>query len=206
MLVGTVAMAVVVVVANILAQLLLGDWLTWGTFVYPLTFLVTDVMNRVYGPTAARKVVVAGFVVGIACSLLGSLVDGPAGPLVTLRVAIGSGTAFLIAQLLDVAIFDRLREGAWWRAPLASSIVGSTFDTTIFFVIAFSAQLAFLEPSNDVAWANEYVPMLGLGPSGPLWVSLATADFAMKLAVALLALGPFRVISARMRGLPGTKS
>ena len=115
-----------------------------------------------------------------------------------MRIAIGSGLAFLTAQLLDVAIFDRLRDGVWWRAPLASTLIGSTVDTALFFPIAFSAWLTFLEPANDVSWANEMLPMLGAGPVVPLWVSLAVADWGVKLSLALLALIPFRIIVGRM--------
>ncbi len=195
---GILAMAAVVVVSNILVQFLFGQWLTWGAFTYPIAFLVTDVMNRVYGPAVARKVVFAGFATGVACSLIGTQIVGEFGPLVTWRIAIGSGTAFLTAQLLDVAIFDRLRAGAWWRAPLASTLVGSTVDTAIFFTIAFSAALTVLEPSNDVSWANEALPLLGHGPVVPLWVSLAVADWGVKLALALIALVPFRLIVRQM--------
>ncbi len=195
---GVIAMAAIVVASNILVQHLFGQWLTWGAFTYPLAFLVTDVMNRVYGVTAARKVVVAGFVVGVICSLVGTQIIGEFGPLVTLRIAIGSGVAFLTAQMLDVAIFNRLRSGAWWRAPLASTLVGSTVDTALFFSIAFSASLVFIEPLNDVSWANEVLPLLGVGPMVPLWVSLALADWLVKLSLALLALMPFRAIVTRI--------
>jgi uncharacterized integral membrane protein (TIGR00697 family) len=195
---GILAMAAVVVASNILVQFLFGQWLTWGAFTYPVAFLVTDVMNRVYGSAVARKVVVAGFATGVACSLIGTQIVGEFGPLVTWRIAIGSGLAFLTAQLLDVAIFDRLREGAWWRAPLASTLVGSTVDTAIFFTMAFSAWLAFLEPANDVSWANEALPLLGHGPVVPLWMSLAVADWCVKLALALIALIPFRLIVRHM--------
>jgi uncharacterized integral membrane protein (TIGR00697 family) len=195
---GILAMAAVVVASNILVQFLFGQWLTWGAFTYPIAFLVTDVMNRVYGPATARKVVFAGFAVGVACSLVGTQIQGEFGPLVTWRIAVGSGLAFLTAQLLDVAIFDRLREGAWWRAPFASTLVGSTVDTALFFTIAFSASLAFLEPANDVSWASEALPLLGQGPVVPLWVSLAVADWGVKLALALIALIPFRIIVRHM--------
>ena len=195
---GVLAMAAVVVASNILVQFLFGQWLTWGAFTYPLAFLVTDVMNRVYGPAVARKVVFAGFIVGVACSLVGTQIMGEFGPLVTWRIAIGSGLAFLTAQLLDVAIFDRLREGAWWRAPLVSTLVGSAVDTALFFTIAFSATLAFIEPANDVSWAGEVLPMLSVGPAAPLWVSLAVADWGVKLAIALIALVPFRLIVKQM--------
>ncbi len=194
---GILAMAAIVVASNILVQFLFGNWLTWGAFTYPLAFLVNDVMNRVYGPQAARRVVWVGFAVGVACSLIGTQIMGEFGPLVTLRIALGSGIAFLTAQLVDVAIFDRLRDdkhgGAWWRAPLASTLVGSTLDTALFFSIAFSATLSVLEPANDVSWAGEILPLLGFGPEMPLWVSLALADWGVKLALALLALVPFRL-------------
>jgi uncharacterized integral membrane protein (TIGR00697 family) len=191
-------MAAIVVASNILVQFLYGDWLTWGAFTYPLAFLVTDVMNRVYGATAARRVVFVGFLTGVACSLIGTQIMGEFGPLVTLRIALGSGLAFLTAQLIDVAIFHRLRKGAWWRAPLASTVIGSAIDTALFFTIAFSAWFVFLEPGNDVSWANETLPLLGAGPVAPLWMSLAVADFGVKLAIALIALVPFRLIVGRM--------
>ena len=195
---GILAMAAIVVASNILVQFLFGQWLTWGAFTYPLAFLVTDVMNRVYGASEARKVVFAGFVTGVACSMIGTQIMGEFGPLVTWRIAIGSGLAFLTAQLLDVAIFDRLREGTWWRAPLVSTLVGSALDTALFFTIAFSASLSFLEPANDVSWAGEVLPLLGNGPEAPLWVSLAVADWGVKLTIALLALIPFRLIVGKL--------
>ncbi len=190
-------MAAIVLASNILVQFLFGNWLTWGAFTYPFAFLVTDLMNRIYGARAARQVVFAGFVVGILCSFIGTRIVGEFGPLVTWRIAIGSGLAFLTAQLLDVAIFDRLRAGAWWRAPLASTLVGSTVDTALFFTIAFSAALTFIEPGNDVSWAGEALPLLGIGPVVPLWVSLAVADWSVKLALALVALVPFRMIVSK---------
>ena len=195
---GILAMAIIVVASNILVQFLYGDWLTWGAFTYPFAFLVTDIMNRVYGPAMARRVVFAGFLTGIACSAIGTQIMGEFGPLVTWRIALGSGVAFLVAQLLDVSIFDRLRDGAWWKAPLASSLIGSTLDTAIFFTIAFSGALTFLEPANDVSWANEVLPMLGAGPMAPLWMSLAVADWAVKLCIAMIALVPFRLVVGRM--------
>ena len=195
---GILAMAAIVVASNILVQFLFGQWLTWGAFTYPLAFLVTDVMNRVYGSATARKVVFAGFLTGVACSMIGTQIMGEFGPLVTLRIALGSGLAFLTAQLLDVAIFDRLRAGKWWRAPLASTLVGSSVDTAIFFTIAFSGALTFLEPVNDVSWAGEMLPLIGVGPVVPLWVSLGFADWLVKLSLALLALVPFRIIVGKL--------
>lgn len=195
---GILAMAAIVLASNILVQFLFGQWLTWGAFVYPLAFLVTDLVNFVHGPKAARKVVLAGFVIGLLCSLAGSQIVGEAGPLVTLRIALASGVAFLVAQLLDVSIFDRLRQGSWWRAPLVSTLVGATVDTALFFSLAFSASFVWMEPGNDVSWANEVLPMLGMGPLAPLWVSLAAADWMVKLSLALLALVPFRIVVRRL--------
>lgn len=195
---GILAMAATVVASNILVQFLFGQWLTWGAFTYPVAFLVTDLTNRIYGDAAARKVVFVGFVTGIVCSLIGTQIMGEFGPLVTWRIAIGSGLAFLTAQLLDISVFNRFRTGSWWRAPLVSTLVGSTVDTAIFFTVAFSALLTGLEPANDVSWAGEILPLLGVGPELPLWVSLAVADWSVKLLLALLALLPFRLIVGKL--------
>lgn len=192
------AMAAIVVASNILVQFLAGPWLTWGAFTYPFAFLVTDLTNRFYGAPAARRVVLAGFGVGLVCSLIGTQIMGEFGPLVTLRVALGSGLAFLCAQLMDVTVFDRLRSGSWWKAPLVSTLIGSSLDTAVFFTIAFSAALTFIEPGNDVSWATGPVALLGMGPEAPLWVSLALADWGVKLLLAIVALMPFRVLAARL--------
>lgn len=194
---GIFAMAAIVVASNILVQYPIGQWLTWGAFSYPIAFLVSDLVNRFQGVVAARRVVYAGFVVGLACSAIGTQIIGEFGPLVTLRIAVGSGLAFLVGQLLDVSLFDRLRRAAWWRAPFLSTLLGSTFDTVLFFSIAFSSALIWLEPANDVSWAAESVPLLGFGPAVPLWVSLGMADWMVKLLVDLLALLPFRLAIAR---------
>ncbi len=191
------AMAAIVVASNILVQFLLGPWLTWGALTYPFAFLVNDITNRLHGPAAARKVVLWGFATGLVCSAIGTLVQGEFGPLVTMRVALASGVAFLMAQFLDIAVFNRFRRDRWWRAPLVGTVVGSTVDTALFFTIAFSAALVVLEPGNDVAWANEILPLLGFGPAAPLWVSLAVADWGVKLAIAVFALLPFRMAVAR---------
>jgi conserved hypothetical integral membrane protein len=202
---GILAMAAIVVASNILVQFLIADGLlTWGAFTYPFAFLVTDVMNRVYGVQSARKVIFAGFVTGIVCSLIGTQItlqgDGYTYQAVALRVAIGSAIAFLIAQLTDVFVFDKLREGSWWKAPFASSIIGSALDTAIFFSIAFSQNLHVFGESADmeVSWAWESVPFLNFGTPVPLWVSLAVADWCVKLALALIALVPFRLIVGRL--------
>lgn len=197
LLLPMLAMAMVVVASNILVQFLLGDWLTWGALTYPLAFFVTDVTNRLHGLVAARRVVYAGFAVGLACSLAGTQIEGSFGPLVSLRVAIASGAAFLVGQLLDITVFNRLRAMNWWLPPLASSLIGSAVDTIVFFSLAFAGSLAFLAPQVDVAWANVPVALLGQGPVLPLWVSLAVADFSVKIALALVTLVPFRMIVAR---------
>ena len=195
---GVLAMAVIVVASNILVQHPLGAYLTWGALTYPLAFLVNDIVNRLHGAAAARRVVLVGFVVGLVCSVIGTQIMGEFGPLVTLRIAIGSGTAFLVGQLLDVAVFDRLRRAEWWRAPLISTLLGASIDTAIFFTIAFSMSLSFLEPGNDVSWAAETGALLGIGPMVPFWVSLAVADWCVKFAIAVFGLLPFRLIVARM--------
>lgn len=194
---GILAMAAIVVASNILVQFPIGNWLTWGAFTYPFAFLVSEIVNRFHGAAAARRVVLAGFVAGLACSFAGTQIMGEFGPLVTLRVALASGIAFLAGQLLDVALFDRLRRKAWWRAPFASGLAGSTIDTAIFFPLAFSAALIWIEPGNDVSWATAPVPLLGAGPLVPLWASLAVADWGVKLLVDVFALVPFRLAIAR---------
>lgn len=197
-------MAAVVVASNILVQFLFGNWLTWGAFTYPIAFLITDVMNRVYGPGPARKVVFAGFAVGVACSLIGSQImlegDGYSYAAVPLRVAVASGVAFLTAQLLDVSVFNMLRRRQWWLPPLASTLVGSAVDTALFFSIAFAASITIFGANADsaISWAWEGVPFLGVGAVAPLWVSLAFADWLVKLSLALVALVPFRMLVTKL--------
>ena len=186
------AMALVVLISNILVQFLLGNFLTWGALTYPIAFLITDLTNRFYGKGAARKVVMYGFIIGVFCSFLGTQIDGDFGPLVTLRIAIGSALAFLVSQLLDISIFDLFRKAKWWKAPFISSFFGSAVDTMIFFFIAFSASFVFLEPSNNISWALEKTPIIGMFSIAPLWVSLAVADFLLKMVLIGLALIPFR--------------
>ena len=194
---GVVAMAVIVVASNILVQHPMGAYLTYGALTYPLSFLVNDIVNRLQGVSAARRVVLVGFVAGLVSSMIGTQIIGEFGPLVTLRIAIGSATAFLVGQMLDIAVFDRLRRAAWWRAPLVSTLIGSSIDSMIFFTIAFAASLSFLEPGNDVSWAAEPGALLGFGPVVPFWVSLAVADTCVKFAIAVFGLLPFRLIVAR---------
>ena len=194
LVVPIMTMSIIVLVSNILVQFLLGNWLTWGALTYPFAFLVTDITNRFYGLSAARKVVLFGFIIGIFCSLVGTQLQGEFGPLVTFRIALGSATAFIISHLLDISIFNYLRQEKWWKAPLISSIVGSSLDTLIFFFVAFSGFLIFLEPSNDVSWATEQVPIFGMFGLYPMWVSLAFADFLVKLSLITISLIPFRFL------------
>ena len=197
LLLGVIAMAIIVVASNILVQYPIGQWLTWGAFTYPFAFLVSELVNRFEGAKAARRVVYAGFAVGLICSVIGTQIIGEFGPLVTLRVAIGSGAAFLMGQLLDVGVFDKLRRTAWWRAPFLGSFLGSSVDTVLFFTLAFSSAFIWLDPASDVSWAAAQVPLLGFGPEVPLWVSLGLADFCVKVAVDLIALMPFRLAIAK---------
>ena len=164
-------MGVVVLSSNYLVQFPikyygLEDILTYGAFSYPVAFLITDLANRSYGKLVARRIVYIGFMIGISFTLLFSTNFAD---LISVRIAIGSGTAFLIAQLLDVQIFDQLRKKKWFIAPLTSSLIGSTIDTFLFFSISFYA-------------------------TGIPWVTLSLGDLAVKILVALIMLIPFRLL------------
>ena len=164
-------MGVIVLASNYLVQFPikfygLEEILTYGAFSYPIAFLITDLANRSYGKLIARKIVYIGFAIGISFTLLFST---DFANLISLRIAIGSGTAFLIAQLLDVQIFDKLRKRDWFIAPLTSSLIGSTVDTFLFFSISFYA-------------------------TGIPWVTLAFGDLTVKILVALTMLIPFRFL------------
>jgi uncharacterized PurR-regulated membrane protein YhhQ (DUF165 family) len=126
--VAVAAMAAIVAASNYFVQFPINDWLTWGAFTYPVSFLVTDLTNRTYGPARARRVVYVGFGLAVILSIW----------LATPRIALASGTAFLAAQLADVYIFNRLRRLPWWQAPLISSVLASTLDTALFFSLAFA--------------------------------------------------------------------
>ena len=143
--------------------------------------------------------VLAGFATGVVCSFIGTQIIGEFGPLVTLRIASALALRSCRAQLLDITVFNRLRQGSWWKAPLVSTLISSSLDTAIFFTIAFSAALTVLEPGNDVSWATAPTPLLGIGPEAPFWVSLAVADWLVKLLLAIVALLPFRLAVARTR-------
>jgi uncharacterized PurR-regulated membrane protein YhhQ (DUF165 family) len=191
-LIAVAAMAAVVLLSNILVQhplalrvgrLDVADLLTWGAFSYPLAFLVTDLTNRLLGPRMARRVVYAGFAVAVGLSVYFS----------TPRIAIASGSAFLVGQLLDVGVFNALRERAWWKAPAFSSLLGSFVDTLLFFSLAFAPLFAFIG-SND-PFAIEAAPFLGIfAADAPRWLSWALGDFSVKLLMAALALVPYRLI------------
>ena len=192
---AVLSMAAIVILSNILVHFLLGEWLTYAAFTYPFAFLITDLSNRLYGSKVARLIVLIGFFTGILGSLIGTQIYGEFGPLVTLRVAIASGAAFLLSQLLDIKLFYLFFSKAqWWKAPLFSSIIGGSIDTLLFFSVAFDSNFSFLEPSNDVSWANTTSPLLGWGPEVPLWLSLSVADFIIKLGIVFVSLVPFRLI------------
>jgi queuosine precursor transporter len=197
------AMVVVVTASNILVQypvafdigpVHLGDLLTWGAFTYPFAFLVTDLTNRYDGPNRARLVVVIGFVVALALSFY----------LATPRIAIASASAFLVGQLLDIAIFSRLRNRFWLVPPLTGSLLGSLIDTLIFFTIAFAPVLGFIDGwfGMEDGSLGFGAPWLGIGPEVPLWTSLATGDFLVKFLAALLLLAPYRVLMGKVMPLP----
>ena len=192
-----ILMATVILLSNILVQYMLGNWLTYGALTYPFAFLINDITNRLYGANAARRVVLIGFGLGILCSFIGTQIIGEFGPLVTIRIALASGTAFIFAQLVDIYIFNRMRSFAWWSGPVSSSLIGSSLDTLLFFSIAFSNLFNFINPITDMSWANESTPVFGIGSPAPLWVSLAMADFIVKIGLVLISLIPFRVVILR---------
>lgn len=193
-----VAMAIVVAASNFLVQFPfqqfgLGEVLTWGAFTYPVAFLITDLTNRSFGVRAARQLVMIGFVLAFGISIW----------LASPRIALASGAAFLCAQMLDVAIFDRLRQGKWWQAPFISTFFGSILDTIIFFSLAFASVFAFLDTSigkEDGSLAF-LAPFWGFGPEIPLWISLALGDFAVKILLGLLMLVPYGALLSFLRPL-----
>ncbi|MGN6468413.1 MAG: queuosine precursor transporter [Rhizobiaceae bacterium] len=191
------AMAAVVTASNILVQYPfrhfgLGDILTWGAFSYPVAFLVNDLTNRRYGKPAARRVVFAGFVVGVLLSVF----------LATPRIAIASGTAFLTGQLLDITVFGRLRRQAWWRAPLAATMCGSLLDTAIFFSLAFSASFVFLDTAFGMPDGSLAFPSALFGGQAPLWVTLALGDLSVKVVMGLLMLVPYGALLNVLKPVP----
>ena len=169
-------MGLVVLASNFLVQFPINHYgleeiLTYGAFSYPIAFLITDLANRSYGKTSARKIVYVGFTIGVGFTLVFSTNFAD---LISIRIAIGSGTAFLVAQLLDVQVFDKLRKKKWYVAPLSSSLIGSTVDTFLFFSISFYA-------------------------TGVPWVTLSLGDLAVKILVALAMLIPFRILLGTLK-------
>lgn len=153
------AMAAVVVLSNWAVNIPINDWLTWGAFTYPVVFLVTDLTNRALGPVSARRVAWSGFALAVVLSLV----------VAPWRIAVASGTAFILAQWLDIVAFNRLRRQSWWQAPLIGSILASIIDTAVFFSLAF------------------------YGTEVP-WPTLAAGDLGVKWAMAALLLAPYRVL------------
>ena len=171
-------MGVVVLSSNYLVQFPikyygLEEILTYGAFTYPVAFLITDLANRSYGKIIARRIVYIGFTIGVSFTLLFSTNFAD---LISVRIAIGSGTAFIVAQLLDVQIFDQLRKRKWFVAPLTSSFIGSTVDTFIFFSISFYG-------------------------TGIPWITLSLGDLAVKIFVSLLMLIPFRLLIGTLKAV-----
>lgn len=158
------AMAAVIVLSNVLVQHPINDWLTWGAFSYPVVFLVADLTNRALGPSAARRVAWIGFAVAVALSLA----------LAPWRIALASGSAFILSQVMDIAVFNRWRRSSWWKAPLLGSLVASVVDTAVFFFLAFAG-------------------------SEMNWLMLAAGDLAVKGAMAAVLLAPYRALLPRMQ-------
>ena len=211
-IIGILAMAAIVAASNYLVttpvKTILGvdmDALTglnfsghiqWAALIYPISFLVTDLMNRAYGAASARRVIFVGFILGVILSIVGSISfvqSLPGGETATAmglltssafwldagRIPIASGTAFLAAQLLDVSVFNRLREGTWWKAPLVSSVLAGTIDSLIFWVMAFGGTGEAIFPGG--------------------WVNYGVADWLVKLSITLTMLIPFRAVTWNLR-------
>ena len=178
----SIIMGAIIIISNYLVQFPINkfhlqDILTYGAFSYPITFLITDLANRRFGIKEARKLVYIGFGIGI---LLTTFVSTNFKDIISIRIALGSGTAFLVAQLIDIEIFQRLRNKEWFVAPITSSILGSTVDTFLFFSISFAG-------------------------TGISWITLAVGDLFVKFLMALLMLIPFRLLIFKIRDLNGKK-
>lgn len=185
------AMAGVVALSNVavqypITQFGLQDYLTWGALTYPLAFLVNDLTNRRFGPGLTRRAVYAGFALAVVMSVW----------LASPRIAFASGSAFLFGQLLDLTVFNWLRRQAWWRAPLAGSLLGSILDTVVFFSLAFAGDAAM---SGPVTYAAFDVTV-------PLWVGLAFFDFLVKVAMALVLLIPYGALMNTIRPLEAVRA
>lgn len=203
-LIYVLLMTAVVVASNVLVQyplsgelfgINLGDLLTYGAFTYPVAFLITDLTNRQFGPRVARRVVAAGFLVAVVFSFAVS----------TPRIAIASGSAFLVGQMLDISVFNRLRRQTWWRAPLIASLIGSVLDTMIFFSFAFAPFFVMFGPNDD--FAIEWAPILGvLSADAPRWISWAIGDFSVKMLVGIVMLLPYGALMSKLKPMPGVES
>ncbi|MBR0554232.1 queuosine precursor transporter [Ciceribacter sp. L1K23] len=200
----SIVMTAVVVASNILVQypvdamfagINLADLLTYGAFTYPIAFLVTDLTNRQFGPSIARRVVFVGFLVGVTLSFATS----------SPRIAIASGTAYLAGQLLDVSVFNRLRQLSWWKAPLLGSVFGSILDTVIFFSLSFAPAFVMLGANDD--FAIEWAPILGVfATEAPRWMSWALGDFAVKMIVGLVMLLPYGALMNSLKPMPSSQA
>lgn len=155
-----VAMTMVIVLSNILVQHPINDWLTWGAFSYPFIFLVTDLTNRAVGSRNARRVVYVGFAIAVLVSIY----------FAPWRIAVASGSAFIVSQLMDIAVFNQWRQSSWWKAPLFGSAVASVVDTMVFFAIAFA------------------------GHAEMNWIMLSIGDVSMKWLMAALLLAPYKIL------------
>ncbi|MBO3762411.1 VUT family protein [Ciceribacter sp. L1K22] len=200
----SILMTAVVVASNVLVQypvdamfagINLADLLTYGAFTYPIAFLVTDLTNRQFGPSIARRVVFVGFLVGVTLSFATS----------SPRIAIASGTAYLAGQLLDVSVFNRLRQLSWWKAPLLGSVFGSILDTVIFFSLSFAPAFVMLGANDD--FAIEWAPILGVfATEAPRWMSWALGDFAVKMIVGLVMLLPYGALMNSLKPMPSSQA
>ncbi|HEY0333433.1 MAG TPA: queuosine precursor transporter [Stenotrophomonas sp.] len=168
--IAVLAMGAVVLLSNVLVQYPINDWLTWGAFSYPVAFLVSNLVNRRFGPQAARRVAWCGFALAVLASVW---VASP-------RIATASCLAFIGSQLLDIRVFDRLRRGSWWRAPIVATLCSATLDTAVFWSIAF---------------AGSNLP----------WISWAAGDLAVKLGIGVCLLAPFRALLWKMSPLPASQ-
>ncbi|EYS95489.1 VUT family protein [Bartonella bacilliformis] len=197
---ASLAMCFAVTISNFLVQYPvywfdLDELLTYGAFTYPLAFLINDLTNRFYGPTAARRVVYAGFIVGFFVSWV----------VVTPRLAIASSAAFLFGQLLDIVVFTPLRRQTWWKAPLAAAITGSALDTVLFFAIAFASSFSFIDQTTGYVDSSIIDHTVFLGFDIPVWLSLAFGDFSVKILMSLLMLVPYGTVISYFRTLPLSK-
>ena len=170
-LIGTAAMATTLTAANFLVRIPINDWLTWAAFCYPVIYLICDCVNRFYGAALARRVVAAGFAIGLPLSFIFVYWDSE-NALLAARIAGASGGAYLVSQLLDVAVFDRLRRREWWRAPLTSSALASVVDALIFFSLAFAG-------------------------TGLPWFTWMLGNLMAKAVMLFLLLPPYRALTAR---------